>query len=155
MTGSTNRAAILGALFYGLWGVVHVLGAAAQLQVLHADGGLGLARMIATARPPGPNEAQLPAAAGAFMGMGAYNILWIGLLVTIIAAVGNRRNSRLAYWLNLAIVGATDLGLVFTLLWPGIMSWRDGGIGLGLFAAALIAATLGRRGAVASPGADG
>ena len=67
--------------------------------------------------------------AAAFMGMGAFNILWIGLLVTVVAVTLNRRKSRLGYWLNLGIVGATDLGLLVALLLPGTMAWSDGGLG--------------------------
>ena len=79
------------------------------------------------------------------MGMGAMNILWIGLLVMYVGATRNWRNSRNGYWLNLALVGCTDLALVLALLLPGIMSWVDGSIGLTRFALALIFSTLGRR----------
>jgi hypothetical protein len=144
MTTTTNRAAKTGAVFYALWGLLHVIGGAVQLATLNGEGGAALTRMISSARPLGPEAAAVPAAAAAFMGMGAFNILWIGLLVTLIALTMNWRNSRLGYWLNLGIVGATDLGLLVALLLPGTMAWSDGGLGLSLYALALITSSVGR-----------
>jgi hypothetical protein len=77
--------------------------------------------MISTARPFDATT-QVPDVAAAFMGMGSFNILWIGLLVTVVAVTMNWSNSRLGYWLNLAVVGATDAGLVWALLAPGYMA---------------------------------
>lgn len=144
MPTTTNLAARTGAVFYALWGLLHVMGGAVQLTTLNGEGGAALTRMISSARPLTPEEAAVPSAAAAFMGMGAFNILWIGLLVTIIAVTMNWRNSRLGHWLNLGIVGATDLGLLVALLLPGTMAWSDGGLGLSLYAVALVASSLGR-----------
>jgi hypothetical protein len=144
MTTATNRAAKTGAVFYALWGLLHLIGGAVQLATLNGEGGAALTRMISSARPLGPEEAAVPSAAAAFMGMGAFNILWIGLLVTVVAITMNWRNSRLGYWLNLGVVGATDLGLLVALLLPGTMAWSDGGLGLSLYAGALVASSLGR-----------
>jgi len=143
---STNRFARIGGSFYVLWGLAHVAGAAFQLVTLQESGGVGLTAMISTGRPFDPGAvAEFPEAAAAFMGMGAMNILWIGLLVMYVGATRNWRNSRNGYWLNLALVGGTDLALVLALLLPGIMSWGDGAVGLTLFALALIFSTLGRQ----------
>ncbi|NJN83270.1 MAG: hypothetical protein HC802_13950 [Caldilineaceae bacterium] len=38
----------------------------------------------------------------------------------------NWRNSRAGYWINLGVVAAADLGLLLTLLLPGMMAWSDG-----------------------------
>jgi hypothetical protein len=143
---TTNGLAKTGAAFYVLWGLVHVAGAAFQLLTLRESGGVGLTAMISTGRGFDPGAVgPFPEAAAAFMGMGAMNILWIGLLVMYVGATRNWRNSRNGYWLNLALVGCTDLALVLALLLPGIMSWVDGSIGLTLFGLALIFSTLGRR----------
>jgi len=141
---TTNRLAKTGAVCYALWGIVHVLGAAIQLAALRSRGGAGLTAMISTARPFDAQATVVPGASAAFMGMGAFNLLWIGALVTVVAVTLNWRNSRLGYWLNLGIVGATDAGLLWALLVPGIMAWSDGLVGLVLFAAALACSTLGR-----------
>lgn len=140
---AANRAARVGAVFYLLWGLVHVSGGAAQLTTLRSKGGAGLAAMISSGRPFDPAAGSVPAVAGAFMGMGAFNILWIGVLVAVLALTLNWRNSRLGYWLNLGIVGATDAGLVVALLVPGYMAWSDGLIGIVLFVLAFGASTAG------------
>ena len=142
----SNRYARVGAAFYVLWGLVHVVGAGFQLSTLQSAGGVGLTAMISTGQPLDPGAvAVFPEAAAAFMGMGAMNILWIGLLVMYVGMTRNWRNSRNGYWLNLALVGCTDMALVLALLLPGYMSWADGAIGLTLFVLALIFSTLGRR----------
>ena len=140
----THGAARTGAICYALWGVLHVLGAGMQLSRLGREGGAGLAAMLASAGPPGVTMPAVAAPAAAFMGMGAFNLLWIGLLVTAIALTLNWHNSRLGFWLNLALVGLTDLGLVYYLLLSRIMAWSDGGVGLVLFVAALGFSSLGR-----------
>jgi hypothetical protein len=126
----SNAATKAGAIFFLLWGLVHVLGAALQLAALRSGGGDALARMLSTARPydDGSNEV-----AAAFMGLGSYQILWIGVLVAVIAISMNWRNQRLGFCLNLSIVGLTDLGLVIALLLPGYMAWSDGMVGISLY----------------------
>jgi hypothetical protein len=99
--------------------------------------------MISTGRPFDAATSPVPTVAGSFMGMGSFNLLWIGLLVTAVAITMNWRNSRTGYWLNLGIVGATDLGLLLFLLLPGTMAWTDGGIGLSLFFVAAALSTTG------------
>lgn len=141
-----NRATRIGAVFYALWGIIHVLGGATQLLTLRSQGPGALMGLIATAGPPDPTTVSIPPAAAAFMGMGAWNILWIGLLVTIVAVTLNWRNDRLGYWLNLGVVLATDLGLLTALLLPGHMAWTDGLIGIVLFLLAAGFSTAGRTG---------
>lgn len=142
---TTNWAAKTGAVFYALWGAVHVAGAGVQLATLHGEGPNGLARLIASATPYDAAAQPVPEVAGRFMGMGAFNILWIGVLVLVVAVTMNWRNRPLGYWLNLGVVGATDFGLLWFLLASGTMAWTDGGIGLSLFVVALIFATVGYR----------
>lgn len=133
-----------GAVAYALWGIVHVLGGAMQLLALRSGGGKALTAMISTAAPFETAGPELPAAAAAYMGMGAFTLVWLGALVTWVAVTQNWRNSRLGYWLNLTLVGTTDLGLLLALLLPGHMAWSDGMVGLGLFALALCFSTFAR-----------
>jgi hypothetical protein len=139
----SNRTAKIGAVFYLLWGIVHVAGAGMQLVALRSGGGGALGEMIATARTYDPATDPVPEVASAFMGMGAFNLLWIGLLVSWIALRMNWKNSVAGYWLNLGIVGATDLGLVLFLLASGTMAWTDGSIGLSLYLFAAVFSTVG------------
>lgn len=140
---NSTLAARTGAVFFALWGLVHIAGATLQLGTLSAGGAGALTAMIASAHPATAESFIVPAPAGAFMGMGAYNILWIGLFVTVIAIVMNWRNSRTGYLINMGVVAATDAGLLFALLIPGHMAWTDGAIGLGLFAVAATFSTIG------------
>lgn len=135
-------AARTGAVAYALWGLVHLIGGALQLLTLRRAGGGGLTAMIATARSLDPGTQDVPAAAAAFMGMGAFNLAWIGAFVLVVAVTLNWRNSRLGYWVNLAVVGATDLGMAVALLVPGYIAWSDALIGLSLFAVALVSSTI-------------
>lgn len=66
----------------------------------------------------------------------AFNLMWLGLLAGLIAVPLNRYNASVGYWLNLALVGFTDRGLVLFIIRPGVMSWADAWIGPALFIAA-------------------
>lgn len=140
----SNWAARTAAVFYAVWGLVHVLGAGMQLSRLGSAGGSGLAAMLASATPTDAASQAVSAPAAAFMGMGAFNLLWIGLLVTVIAVTLNWRNSELGFWLNMALVGLTDLGLLNYMLLSQIMAWSDGALGLVLFIVALGFSIAGR-----------
>ncbi len=126
----------IGAAFFALWGLVHVAGGTLQLGTLSAGGAGALTAMIASAQPAAAGDFAVPPAAAAFMGMGAFTILWLGAFVTVVAVTMNWRNSRTGYLINMAVVGATDAGLLFALLIPGHMAWSDGAVGLVLFAMA-------------------
>jgi hypothetical protein len=140
---SANWMTKTGAVFYALWGLVHVIGGAMQLATLKSGGGAALTAMVATASGVDPATLEVPVAAAAFMGMGAMNILWIGALVLGVAAGQNWQNIRAGYWLNLALAGATDTTLLLALLLPGIMAWSDGMVGIGLFLLAAAFSTAG------------
>lgn len=122
----------LGAACYVLWGVVHVLGGIVMLLTLEHDGGAAVFRMLATAAPTAVPDA-FPGVATAVLGFHAWNMVWIGGLVTVVAIGLNWRNRRLGFWLNLVLAGAADLGLVAALLLPGHMRLTDGLPGLVLF----------------------
>lgn len=129
----------LGAIFYALWGVLHVIGGAV---ILTADARTQVemfgTAMVApgTAPEPGP-------IVHAVLSFHAYNLLWMGLLSLIVAILLNWKNSRIGYWINLAIVGAADLGLIVFLLIPGYMSVLDGSLGPVLWMLALVFSTMG------------
>lgn len=134
-----NRA---GAVCYVLWGLVHVVGGASLLATLQSGGGAELLRVLASAAPAAVPDT-VPAVAGAVAGFHAWNILWIGALVAVVALRLNWRNARLGFWLNLVLAGAADLGLIFALLVPGYMRLADGMIGIALFVPAAALTALG------------
>jgi hypothetical protein len=79
---------------------------------------------------------------GAVLAFFAFNWVWIGLLVLVVAITLNWRNSRIGYWLNLAVAGAADLGLIIFLLLPGYMAVSDGWPGPLLWLLAAVFSTI-------------
>lgn len=137
------------AIFFGLWGLLHVVGGAVLLATWRSGGAAELMRSYGSAVAETVPEG-LPEVAGAVGAFHAFNLLWIGALVLVVAVRGNWRNRREAAWLNLALAGAADLGLVVFLLLPGFMPWAEGAPGLVLFLPAAVFAVVGlRRGEIA------
>ena len=154
-----TRTSRIGAIFYALWGVIHVIGGAVLLQAAFSGadaflrvqaGGPALEPAALTV-----DARTLTIASGAFA-FHAFNLTWIGVVVATVAMRLNWRNSAAGYWVNLALVGLTDLGLVLFIVGPGVMTWADAWIGPALFVPAWLFATIGRRstpGLAASPDA--
>ena len=135
----------VGAVFYALWALLHVVAGATLVRSALTDVN-GHLREIGTAA----RAAQVPSlgehtVVSAIIAFHSFNMAWIGLLVGLIALRHNWRNSRGGYWLNLALTGSLDVGLVLFLLVPGYMAWGDGWPGPLLFAGGAIFSTLGLR----------
>lgn len=129
----------LGAVFYLLWGVLHMLGGAA---IMTADAQTQVAMFGTSAAADVPDPGAVVHAALSFH---AFNLLWMGLLSAIIAVLLNWKNSATGYWLNLTIVGAADIGLILFLLMPGHMAVADGMPGPVLWVLAAVFSTIGLR----------
>ena len=127
----------IGAVFFVLWGLVHILGGLSIMTAAMKDPSAGYGFYIA---PP----STYPAVAGAALAYLAYGFAWIGLLVAIIGATLNWRNDGVGLFINAALVGFTDLGLVVFFLAPGYVGWDQGAVGLSLFAAALVFSAAGK-----------
>lgn len=138
----TPRTAQVGAVCYGLWGLLHIAGGLLQISTLRQGGGGALTALISSATAADP-AVDVPTATAAFMGMGAANIVVVGALV-LAMSFRTWRNDGVAYWTNLLVAGGLDLTLVGFLLAPGIMAWADGLIGLALFIPAAILTTVAR-----------
>ena len=87
----------LGALCYIAWGLFHV-------NVAHDIYTLG--------------SAQSEIAQGRLYQLAAY-MLCIAVFAVLTAAVGNWRNGKWSYWLNLIVVGWADLVWVLVVVLPG------------------------------------
>lgn len=123
----------IGAIFFMLWGLLHIVGAGVLLWGVPNEGASSVLSTIGSALPP-QNAAPTPEALiGAILAYYAWNLVWIGGLVLVVGAVYNWRNSRPAFWLNLFVVSATDIGLIYLLLIPGYMAWSDGLLGIVLW----------------------
>lgn len=140
----------IAAICYLLWGLLHVLGGGLLLsasgngidEFLQAQTGTeGL--VLAQAGSSAINE---PAAAitQSVFSYHSFNIIWIGLVVSTVALFLNWKNSTTGFWINLLLVGFTDLGLVIFLIRPGILTFGQGSPGLLLFLIASVFAILAR-----------
>lgn len=138
-----SRGHKVGAIFYTLWGIVHVIGGGALLKA-GLSSPAGALALLATTTP----REQLPAIdsplVGSILAYYGWLLVVFGALALVIAYRLNWRNDRAGYWINLGMVGGVDLGLLLLLLIPGYIPWRDGMIGLSLFALAAVFSTLGR-----------
>ena len=141
------RAHRIGAVLFGLWGVLHVVGGGALLFAWSSRGSGELMRSYGSTVAADIGD-DLPSIVGAVGAFHAFNLLWIGALVLWVAITLNWKNRPEGLWLNVAMAGAADLGLVLFLLTPGYMTWGEGAPGLALFAPAVVFALLGRRASV-------
>lgn len=138
-----GRAHRFGAIFYVLWGLLHVVGGAVLLSTWNSAGTAELMRSYGSAVASSV-PAALPDVVGGVGAFHAFNLLWIGLLVIVVAIKLNWRNARAGAWLNATLAGMADLGLVVFLLLPGYMPWAEGAPGMVLFLPALVFTAVGR-----------
>ncbi len=133
----------IGAVFYVLWGLLHIVGGGALLLQAFNEGATAVLTTIGSNVP----AVEVPTIASdlttAVLAYYAWNILWIGVLVTIVGGRLNWQNSRMGYWLNLAVVSIVDGGLLIMLVFPGYMALADGMVGVVLWIPALVFSTIG------------
>jgi hypothetical protein len=120
------RYARTGAVFFALWGLLHIVGGGAMLATSlgSIEGGFGI--FLKSAGSAG-------SLANAILQYHSSNILWFGIVCTVVAITMNWQNSRPGLYFNLAIAGFADLGLVLFMLIPGYLSWSNGSQGLLLY----------------------
>jgi hypothetical protein len=114
----------IGAAFYILWGVLHLLGA---LNGFRLAGDLD----------PGLIQGKLF--------QHAWNTGLFGAFGLTVAVLLNWKNSRTGYWLNLLVLGVTDLGYVLFVVLPGYVSPVEGWSGPVLWLLGAVFTTLGVR----------
>ncbi len=144
------HAAKIGAIAWLLWGVVHIIGGGVLLSesfagpnaFLHALTGSEQST-ITPSSVEGSSEFGLHATTEVFK-FHAFDLFWLGILVSGIAILMNWKNSATGFWLNLTIVGFTDIGLVLFMAGPGVVPISDAWIGPTLFIVALVFSTLAR-----------
>ena len=115
-------SAKLGAVFYFLWGVLHI-GAAFEQFMLGKSLEFGLIQ--------------------GKVNQGAWDILVFALLAIVIAFNKNWKNDLLGYWLNLVIVSAADIGFIIFVLAPRHVALIPGILGPLLWVLALVFSTIG------------
>ncbi len=117
----------IGAVCFALWGLYHVLGGAVGLLSLEEGVANGYAVFL-------NSEGDYPQLAGKILGFHMFNIVWIGVLVTVIAVKLNWKNKKIGALLNLTLAGFSDLGVAFFLLIPGFVSLPEASVGFILLA---------------------
>ena len=134
----------IGAVFYVLWGVLHMVGGVALLGELRSGGIAAELAAIADASPA-DHFAGLPptGAIAGILGYYAWLIITIGLVAILIAVFLNWKHDRFGYWLSLALMLPVEIGIYAFLLKPGYMLWSAGGIGMSLFVLGAIFSTIG------------
>lgn len=138
-----KQAHKIGAVFYILWGLLHIVGAGGMLYTLNTEGGVAALAMLGSALPQAVFPEQVDPVTSALYAFHSWNLLWMGALSLVVAIKLNWRNSRVGYWVNLVIVSAADLGLIATLIVPGYMAVTDGLAGPLLWIGALLFSTIG------------
>jgi len=97
---SVTRLSVIGAIFYVLWGCLHLQAAYA---VYH----------VGTALEPGMAQGRVF--------QDAWNLLFFGVTAIAVALTLNIRNSAWGYWINLGVLALADTGLILFVLIPGYM----------------------------------
>src|SRR5262245_41226044 len=133
----------IGAVFYVLWGILHIGAGKAVLYQNSAKGGTHALVLIGCASPAGELPRSLGGVASGVLAQHAWNLAVFGFIAVIVGAGLNWRNSRIGYWLNLGVVSGDDLGFIFAILIPGYIRLVDGLWGPALWVAAVIFSTIG------------
>ena len=109
-----------GAVFYGLWGVLHLLAAFDGFRLAMAQDGLVEGRLM----------------------QNSWNLAAISLLAIYVAWKLNWRNDRFGYWINLIAVSVADIGFILFVLLPGHIAMWPGAVGPLLWLLAVLFSTL-------------
>ena len=97
---SITGLSVAGAIFYALWGCLHLQAAFA---VYH----------VGTTLAPGMAQGRVF--------QDAWNLLFFGVTAIVVALTLNIRNSVWGYWINVGVLALADTGLIFFVLIPGYM----------------------------------
>jgi hypothetical protein len=135
-----NYAHKIGAVFYVLWGILHIIGG---ISILAAESPNAQLAMFGTAVPADLLPANPGEVVHAALSFHAFNLAWFGVFALLVGVLMNWRNSRLGYWLNFGVVAVADIGLFIFLILPGHMALADGSPGPVLWILALIFSTIG------------
>ncbi|MBO9379636.1 hypothetical protein GG804_22955 [Sphingomonas histidinilytica] len=120
----TRWAARIGAIFYILWGVFHLMAAKAVFGLADLANGMTRARLQ----------------------QDAFYLLAFAVAGMAIAVLLNWRNDRWGYWLNAVLLAVADIPFIIFVLIPGLTPPWPGLAGPLLWAVAFGLTTIGRLG---------
>jgi hypothetical protein len=124
----SNTFAKIGAVFYLLWGLLHVLGGFLMLGASSVNMGSYLQVLMGEQSSLSNitmNNAIATSATLQVFAYHAFNLTWLGVLVSVIAVVSNWKNQVSGFWVNLTLVGLIDLGLIVYMIVPGVIPSSD------------------------------
>ena len=115
-------AARIGAGFYVLWGIFHLVGANSVYVLAEQSTGIVRGRLL----------------------QNAFYLLFFAISGILMAVILNWRNDRQGYWMNGGLLAAADVPFILFVLVPGLIPWWPGLAGPLLWLAAPIFTSVGR-----------
>jgi hypothetical protein len=115
-------AARIGAGFYVLWGIFHLVAASSVYGLAELSAGMVRGRLL----------------------QDAFYLLCFAISGILIAVILNWRNDREGYWINGTLLAVADIPFILFVLVPGLIPWWPGLAGPLLWLAAAIFTSVGR-----------
>jgi len=115
-------AARIGAVFYVLWGVFHLVAANAVYGLAEQSTGMVRGRLL----------------------QDAFYVLFFAVAGIVMAVVLNWRNDKQGYWMNGTLIAFADIPFVLFVLVPGLIPWWPGLAGPLLWLISFFFTTVGR-----------
>jgi hypothetical protein len=115
-------ASRIGAVFYVLWGIFHLVAANAVYALAEQSTGMVRARLL----------------------QDAFYLLFFAMAGILLAAILNWRNDKQGYWMNGTLIAFADIPFVLFVLVPGLIPWWPGLAGPLLWLAAFVSTTVAR-----------
>jgi hypothetical protein len=115
-------ASRIGAAFYVLWSIFHLVAANAVYALAEQSTGMVRARLL----------------------QDAFYLLFFAIAGILMAAILNWRNDKQGYWMNGTLIAFADIPFVLFVLVPGLISWWPGLAGPLLWLAAFVFTTIAR-----------
>ena len=135
----------IGAVFYMLWGLLHIGSGFYLLYILLTAGGTDALAIIGDAVPRVSLPQHFDGVALGVLEQHAWNLAVFGFFSLYVGARLNWINSKLGYWLNLMVVSGADIGFIFAIMVPGYISFLSGMLGPALWILAITFSTIGIR----------
>ena len=115
-------AARIGAAFYVLWGILHLVAASGVYSLAEQSTGMARGRLL----------------------QDAFYLLFFAVAGILMAVILNWRNDKHGYWMNGTLIAFADIPFVFFVLVPGLMPWWPGLTGPLLWLIAFVFTSIGR-----------
>ncbi len=133
----------IGAIFYVLWGLAHIIAGALMLDVLSSEGGTAALGMLGNAVPPDQLPQDLSGVASSAFGLLFWDLVWFGMLVSIVAVTLVWKNNQIGFWICLGVVLSTDIAYMYAIAFPGYIAFPRGFIAPPLAVLAIVFSTVG------------